>query len=143
MFSARDPVIIERRNLVNISKLIVKELLDTSMKFGRMLDSDHMTLQHFFIVLEHVLRHGLRPKKVTCLMKVRPVASCRLLIIFASLGFIRSEKRVVGYFTNCRKTRSRSSRYYNERSRFTHCQVLVLELPIAQYRCKISTSHVP
>lgn len=64
VFLARDPVIIERRNLVNISKLIVKELIETSMKFGRMLDSDHLTLQHFFIVLEHVLRHGLRPKKV-------------------------------------------------------------------------------
>ncbi|KAL1123187.1 hypothetical protein AAG570_002274 [Ranatra chinensis] len=60
---ARDPVIIERRNLVNISKLIVKELIETSLKYGRMLDSDHMPLQHFFIVLEHVLRHGLRPKK--------------------------------------------------------------------------------
>ncbi|XP_014291704.1 RUN and FYVE domain-containing protein 2 isoform X2 [Halyomorpha halys] len=60
---ARDPVIIERRNLVNISKLIVKELIETSIKYGRMLDSDHMPLQHFFIVLEHVLRHGLRPKK--------------------------------------------------------------------------------
>ncbi|XP_076546313.1 protein RUFY3 isoform X4 [Osmia lignaria lignaria] len=61
--SARDPVIIERSNLVNISKLIVKELIETSLKYGRMLDSDHMPLQHFFIVLEHVLRHGLRPKK--------------------------------------------------------------------------------
>jgi RUN and FYVE domain-containing protein 1/2 len=28
-----------------------------------MLDSDHLPLQHFFIVLEHVLRHGLKPKK--------------------------------------------------------------------------------
>ena len=63
-FIARDPVIIERSNLVNISKLIVKELIETSLKYGRMLDSDHMPLQHFFIVLEHVLRHGLRPKKV-------------------------------------------------------------------------------
>lgn len=62
--AARDPVIIERSNLVNISKLIVKELIETSLKYGRMLDSDHMPLQHFFIVLEHVLRHGLRPKKV-------------------------------------------------------------------------------
>lgn len=62
--TARDPVIIERSNLVNISKLIVKELIETSLKYGRMLDSDHMPLQHFFIVLEHVLRHGLRPKKV-------------------------------------------------------------------------------
>ncbi|XP_014246687.1 RUN and FYVE domain-containing protein 2 isoform X2 [Cimex lectularius] len=60
---ARDPVVIERRNLVNISKLIVKELIETSHKYGRMLDSDHMPLQHFFIVLEHVLRHGLKPKK--------------------------------------------------------------------------------
>lgn len=63
IFSARDPVIIERSNLVNISKLIVKELIETSLKFGRNLDSDHMPLQHFFIVLEHVLRHGLKPKK--------------------------------------------------------------------------------
>lgn len=54
----------ERSNLLNISKLIVKELIETSLKYGRMLDSDHMPLQHFFIVLEHVLRHGLRPKKV-------------------------------------------------------------------------------
>lgn len=56
---------IERSNLLNISKLIVKELIETSLKFGRMLDSDHMPLQHFFIVLEHVLRHGLKPKKVS------------------------------------------------------------------------------
>lgn len=28
-----------------------------------MLDTEHLPLQHFFIVLEHVLRHGLRPKK--------------------------------------------------------------------------------
>ncbi|KAJ1521925.1 hypothetical protein ONE63_002259 [Megalurothrips usitatus] len=59
----RDPAAVERSNLLNISKLIVKELIETSLKFGRMLDSDHMPLQHFFIVLEHVLRHGLRPKK--------------------------------------------------------------------------------
>ncbi|XP_063587385.1 RUN and FYVE domain-containing protein 2 isoform X2 [Penaeus vannamei] len=28
-----------------------------------MLDSDSVPLQHFFIVLEHVLRHGLKPKR--------------------------------------------------------------------------------
>lgn len=61
---ARDPAAIERSNLVNICKLVVKELLEQSLRFGRMLDSDHVPLQHFFIVLEHVLRHGLKPKKV-------------------------------------------------------------------------------
>lgn len=64
IFAGRDPVVIERSNLVNISKLVVKELIEQSLRYGRMLDSDHMPLQHFFIVLEHVLRHGLRPKKV-------------------------------------------------------------------------------
>lgn len=48
---------------MNICKLVVKELLEQSIRYGRMLDSDHVPLQHFFIVLEHVLRHGLRPKK--------------------------------------------------------------------------------
>lgn len=62
-FTARDPAAIERSNLVNICKLVVKELLEQSIRYGRMLDSDHLPLQHFFIVLEHVLRHGLKPKK--------------------------------------------------------------------------------
>lgn len=63
ILTARDPAAIERSNLVNICKLVVKELLEQSLRFGRMLDSDHLPLQHFFIVLEHVLRHGLKPKK--------------------------------------------------------------------------------
>lgn len=45
-------------------------MIETSLKYGRMLDSDHMPLQHFFIVLEHVLRHGLRPKKVNETFKI-------------------------------------------------------------------------
>merc|ERR1719206_1709274 len=63
LLEERDPVLIERSDLVNISKLVVKEVIESSLKFGRQLDSDHIPLQHFFIVLEHVLRHGLRPKK--------------------------------------------------------------------------------
>ena len=61
-FSGRDPRTIERANLLNVSKLIVKELIDSSMAHGRMLDDDHEPLQQFFVVLEHVLRHGLRRK---------------------------------------------------------------------------------
>ena len=58
--SGRDPRTVERANLLNVSKLIVKELIDSSMAHGRMLDDDHEPLQQFFVVLEHVLRHGLR-----------------------------------------------------------------------------------
>jgi hypothetical protein len=64
LFTERDPAQVERTNLVNLCKLIVKELIDSSVQYGRMLDSDFVPLQHFFIVLEHALRHGLRPKKV-------------------------------------------------------------------------------
>lgn len=60
--SDRDPRTIERANLLNVSKLIIKELIDSSMAHGRMLDDDHEPLQQFFVVLEHVLRHGLRRK---------------------------------------------------------------------------------
>ncbi|CAC5356455.1 RUN and FYVE domain-containing protein 1,Protein RUFY3,RUN and FYVE domain-containing protein 2 [Mytilus coruscus] len=59
----RDPKTIERANLLNICKLIIKELIDSSLSHGRMLDDDHIPLQQFFVVLEHVLRHGLKPKK--------------------------------------------------------------------------------
>ncbi|XP_062617136.1 RUN and FYVE domain-containing protein 2-like isoform X2 [Saccostrea cucullata] len=59
----RDPRTIERCNLLNVSKLIIKEVIDSSLSHGRMLDDNHVPLQQFFIVLEHVLRHGLKPKK--------------------------------------------------------------------------------
>ncbi|XP_070503242.1 protein RUFY3 isoform X4 [Chironomus tepperi] len=62
-YYSRDPASIERSNLVNICKLVVKELLEQSLRYGRQLDSDHLPLQHFFIILEHILRHGLKPKK--------------------------------------------------------------------------------
>ncbi|GFQ94982.1 RUN and FYVE domain-containing protein 2 [Trichonephila clavata] len=59
----RDPVSIERSNLLNVIKLVVKELIESSLKYGRQLDSDHVPLQHFFILMEHAMRHGLKPKK--------------------------------------------------------------------------------
>lgn len=62
-YHKKDPVAIERSNLLNVTKLVVKELIESSLKYGRMLDSDHVPLQHFFILLEHVMRHGLKPKK--------------------------------------------------------------------------------
>lgn len=105
-FVARDPVVIERSNLVNISKLIVKELIEQSLRYGRMLDSDHLPLHHFFIVLEHVMRHGLKPKKVNLVQqKKKPVqnqSEAFRLPYLSSLfsGFTRSEKGVMGYSSN-------------------------------------------
>ena len=47
---------------MNVSKLLIKELIDSSLAHGRMLDDDYVPLQQFFVVLEHVLRHGLKRK---------------------------------------------------------------------------------
>lgn len=62
LLSERDPVAIERSNLLNVIKLVIKELIESSLKYGRQLDSDHIPLQHFFILLEHAMRHGLKRK---------------------------------------------------------------------------------
>ncbi len=67
----RDPVAIERSNLLNILKLVIREVIDSSLRFGRQLDSDHVPLQHFFIVLEQALRHGLKPKKVISIARLQ------------------------------------------------------------------------
>ncbi|XP_045460055.1 RUN and FYVE domain-containing protein 2 [Harmonia axyridis] len=60
-----NPIAIERTNLVHISKLIIKELIEQSLRYGRTLDSDHVSLLHFFIIIEAVLRHRLRTRPKT------------------------------------------------------------------------------
>ena len=41
-------------------KLSVKGLIESSLAAGHTLDSDHGPLQQFFVIMEYVLRHGLR-----------------------------------------------------------------------------------
>lgn len=55
---------IERSNLLTVFKLVIKELIDSSLSHGRMLDDDHLPLQQFFVVLEHVLRHGIKRRVI-------------------------------------------------------------------------------
>ncbi|XP_046860568.1 RUN and FYVE domain-containing protein 2-like [Xenia sp. Carnegie-2017] len=54
---------IERANLLNMSKLCIKNLIESSLKLGRTLGEDHGPLQQFFVIFEHVLRHGLKVKR--------------------------------------------------------------------------------
>ncbi|KAM7423914.1 hypothetical protein PAMA_000326 [Pampus argenteus] len=59
----RDPMTMERANLLNMAKLSIKGLIESALSFGRTLDSDYPPLQQFFVVMEHCLKHGLRVKK--------------------------------------------------------------------------------
>eukprot|EP00058_Branchiostoma_floridae_P028226 XP_002613717.1 hypothetical protein BRAFLDRAFT_245446 [Branchiostoma floridae] len=56
----KDPTAIERANLLNMVKLSIKSLIESSYQVGRTLDKDFAPLQQFLIVMEHVLKHGLK-----------------------------------------------------------------------------------
>lgn len=56
----KDPMSIERSNLLSMMKLSIKVLIQSSLSLGRTLDSEFPPLQQFFVVLEHCLKHGLK-----------------------------------------------------------------------------------
>lgn len=53
----------ERSNLLNLSILIVKHILDSAVKNNRVLDANEVPLVNLFTVLEGILLHGLRNRK--------------------------------------------------------------------------------
>ncbi|KAM9834714.1 RUN and FYVE domain-containing protein 1 isoform X1 [Syngnathus typhle] len=63
VLAPKDPMAIERANLLSMLKLSIKVLIQSSLSLGRTLDSEYPPLQQFFLVLEHCLKHGLKAKK--------------------------------------------------------------------------------
>uniref|UniRef100_A0A6Q2XAI8 RUN and FYVE domain containing 1 n=1 Tax=Esox lucius TaxID=8010 RepID=A0A6Q2XAI8_ESOLU len=61
--AGKDPMAVERSNLLSMMKLSIKVLIQSSLSLGRTLDSDYPPLQQFFVVLEHCLKHGLKVRK--------------------------------------------------------------------------------
>lgn len=60
----KDPMTVERSNLLSMMKLSIKVLIQSSLSLGRTLDSDYPPLQQFFVVLEHCLKHGLKGRQI-------------------------------------------------------------------------------
>ena len=58
-----DTLMIEKQNLLCVFKLVIKDLLDSSLKQERILENEYFPLRHFFIVFEHILLHGYYGKK--------------------------------------------------------------------------------
>ncbi|XP_027038008.1 RUN and FYVE domain-containing protein 2-like [Pocillopora damicornis] len=54
---------VERLNLLNIANLCIKNLIDSALKLGKVIDESFEPFQQFFVMLESVLRHGLRMKR--------------------------------------------------------------------------------
>lgn len=65
----KDPIAIERLNLMNMAKLSIKGLIESALNLGRTLDSDYAPLQQFFVVMEHCLKHGLKSRIVLLLIQ--------------------------------------------------------------------------
>ena len=54
---------VERCNVLNLTKLTVKSLIESSMRAGVTLQDDHPQLQQFLIALEHTFRHRIKPRR--------------------------------------------------------------------------------
>jgi hypothetical protein len=59
-----DYLLIEKQNLLCVFKLVIKDLLNSSLKHERILEKEYFPLKHFFIVFEHILLHGFTGKKM-------------------------------------------------------------------------------
>lgn len=72
----------ERKNLINICKLVIKDLIDTSLfPDNRTVENESIELNNFFVVLENIFNHGFKGeiKKQT---QKQTFTSRFLLIIF-------------------------------------------------------------
>jgi len=54
---------IEKRNLMGMARFSIKGLIESSLSAGHTLDSDNEPLQQFFVIMEYIMRHGLKPPK--------------------------------------------------------------------------------
>ena len=61
--SPSDYLLVEKDNLVCVFKLVMKDLLNSSLRHERLLEKEYFPLKHFFIVFEHILFHGYNGKK--------------------------------------------------------------------------------
>ena len=62
----------ERSNLLNTAKLAIKSLIETSMASGiTSVDDSNDQLRQFFVVMEHVLQHGIKQKRSNILGQKR------------------------------------------------------------------------
>ena len=54
---------IDKRNLLSVFKLVINDLLDSTLKHERIVEKESFPLRHFFIVFEQILYHGYSGKK--------------------------------------------------------------------------------
>lgn len=82
---------IERKNLLGLTQLIVKDVIELSMPLDRTVTGQFQPLQHLFGILEQILQHGFRHRKGGVLTsKIKDIWS-----IFESLESACPESKAV------------------------------------------------
>jgi len=56
----RDAMLVERSNMLSVLKLVVKQLIDSSLSQGCMLEDVQGPLLQFFTILESMMCHGIK-----------------------------------------------------------------------------------
>lgn len=95
----RDPMTMERANLLNMAKLSIKGLIESALSFGRTLDSDYPPLQQFFVVMEHCLKHGLKGKNEVVIGDVR-LWFCASVTVFHLISNISPTQSDAGVYSS-------------------------------------------
>jgi len=63
----RDAMLVERSNMLSVLKLVVKQLIDSSLSQGCVLDDVQGPLLQFFTILESMMCHGIKREHHICL----------------------------------------------------------------------------
>ena len=84
--SQREEVSIEKRNLINLTKLSVKSLIEAAMKRAQALNDSNVQLRQLLIAIEHCLKHRLKGNLVYlfvvyCLLLFVVVVCCCCLLL--------------------------------------------------------------
>lgn len=58
-----ETLLVEKQNLLSVFKLVMKDLLNSSLRHERLLEKEFFPLKHFLVVFEHILLHGYNGKK--------------------------------------------------------------------------------
>ncbi|OWA50710.1 RUN and FYVE domain-containing protein 2 [Hypsibius exemplaris] len=60
--SANRTMEIERQNLVSLTQLVIRDVIESAMPLDRTVTGQFQPLQHLFSILEQILKHGFRSK---------------------------------------------------------------------------------
>ena len=60
VLTERDAMLVERSNMLSVLKLVVKQLIDSSLAKGCMLEDVQGPLLQFFTIIESMMCHGVK-----------------------------------------------------------------------------------